>query len=55
MIIGKYELTLEEDDAYLTEDEVGIIMEDGEGGAFDKEELFKRLEAVIDEFYKENF
>lgn len=53
MIIGKYDLSFE---CHAKEDEVYItIINDGEGGMFKKEELFKKLEAVINEFYKENF
>lgn len=57
MIIGKYKLTLPEyDELYLLPpDSVWIRKDCGEGGEFNKEDLFKKLEAVIDEFYKENF
>lgn len=53
MIIGKYELSNE---SHSKEEEIFIrIINDGEGGIFKKEELFKQLEEVIDRFYKENF
>lgn len=57
MKIGKYELIMSEDNQvnFLTPDRVYIRKDDGEGGEFNKYDLFKRLEAVIDEFYKENF
>lgn len=57
MKIGKYELILAEDNQanFLTPDTVWIRKDCGEAGEFNKYDLFKKLEVVIDEFYKEHF
>lgn len=54
MKIGKYELILAEDNQvnFLTPDRIYIRVCDGEGREFSKFDLFKKLEATIDDFLR---